>query len=89
MPESLMAVQPPSPLVFTNRYYRSTVITQGILEEEGYRRIAAFNGRQALDVLRILPARPSVIPLDMVTLVMDGWEFRAEQQQEPVLSKSR
>ncbi len=57
------------------------------LEEQGYRAISAANGLEALEVLRILPTPPSVILLDLMMPVMDGWRFCAEQRQDPLLSK--
>ncbi len=57
------------------------------LEDEGYRALSASNGVEALEVLRVLPKPPSVILLDLMMPVMDGWEFRAQQQRDPVLSK--
>jgi len=57
------------------------------LEDEGYRALAASNGAEALQVLRELPKPPSVILLDLMMPVMDGWQFRAQQQRDPLLSK--
>jgi CheY-like chemotaxis protein len=59
----------------------------GALEEQGYRATSVSNGLEALEVLRILPAPPSVILTDLMMPVMNGWEFRAEQQRDPLLSK--
>ena len=47
----------------------------GALEDEGYRAMSAANGLEALEVLRILPTPPSVILLDLMMPVMDGWQF--------------
>jgi CheY-like chemotaxis protein len=57
-----------------------------ILELEGYAVREAANGRQALDISRAEPT-PSLILLDLMMPVMDGWQFRAEQMKDPVLSK--
>ncbi len=57
------------------------------LEDEGYRAVSASNGAEALQVLRELPKPPSVILLDLMMPVMDGWQFRAQQQRDPQLSK--
>jgi len=59
----------------------------GALEEQGYHAISASNGREALTVLRMLHTPPSVILMDLMMPVMNGWEFRAEQQRDPLLSK--
>jgi CheY-like chemotaxis protein len=58
-----------------------------VLEEEGYRARAACNGMEALEVLRTLPVPPTLILLDMMMPVMDGWAFRAEQRRDPQLSE--
>lgn len=44
------------------------------LESEGYRVVAASNGREALDRLHDMP-RPGLILLDLMMPVMNGWEF--------------
>jgi DNA-binding response OmpR family regulator len=44
-----------------------------ILEDEGYDVIPASNGKQARDYLDT--ARPSVIILDLMLPIMNGWEY--------------
>jgi CheY-like chemotaxis protein len=56
------------------------------LEEEGFDVAAAANGLQALERLRSEPL-PSTILLDLMMPVMDGWDFRHAQLQDPVLSQ--
>jgi len=46
------------------------------LSSEGYRVLMAANGKEALDILD--RERPSVILLDLMMPVMDGWQFVAE-----------
>jgi len=46
------------------------------LTTEGYRVLMAANGREALRILE--SERPSVILLDLMMPVMDGWQFVAE-----------
>ena len=53
-----------------------------ILEYEGHRVVSAANGREALDRLKAMPL-PSLILLDLMMPVMNGWQFRAEQQHDP------
>ena len=53
-----------------------------VLELEGYEIAAAGNGREALEHLR-RSKQPDLILLDIMMPVMDGWQFRAEQQQNP------
>lgn len=50
-----------------------------VLMSYGYDVVAAANGREALRCLKDCP--PDVILLDLNMPVMDGWEFRAEQQR--------
>jgi CheY-like chemotaxis protein len=57
-----------------------------VLEERGYRAIAASNGKQALDRLHE-GVRPELILLDMMMPVMDGAQFRARQQEESSLAE--
>src|SRR6185503_17726548 len=54
------------------------------LTGNGYRVASAGNGREALDLLHG-GLRPSVILLDMMMPVMDGWEFRSRQLEDPKL----
>jgi CheY-like chemotaxis protein len=49
------------------------------LTTEGYRVLMAANGKEALDLLQ--RERPSVILLDLMMPVMDGWQFVAELEQ--------
>ncbi len=53
-----------------------------VLQDEGYPVATASHGREALDWLRT-GNRPSVILLDLMMPVMDGWEFRSEQLRDP------
>jgi CheY-like chemotaxis protein len=55
------------------------------LEESGYEVACAGDGREALAQLEASPA-PSVILLDLVMPVMDGWSFRAAQRRDPRLA---
>jgi CheY-like chemotaxis protein len=57
-----------------------------VLELEGFQVHAAANGRQALDALRA-GDHASVILLDLMMPVMDGWQFRAAQVNDPRLSQ--
>jgi CheY-like chemotaxis protein len=50
------------------------------LEDEGHQVLHAANGREALQQLKE-GQRPDLILLDMMMPVMDGWQFRAEQQK--------
>jgi CheY-like chemotaxis protein len=52
---------------------------------EGVTAHTAANGREALEYLHG-SARPALILLDLMMPVMDGWEFRREQQRDPRLA---
>ena len=57
-----------------------------ILQDLGYEVATAANGREALRRLESEPA-PSVILLDLMMPVMDGWTFRNEQARRPGVSE--
>ena len=56
-----------------------------VLEDGNYRLLTAENGKVALDELRAAPRAPCVILLDVMMPVMDGREFRLEQEKDPAL----
>jgi CheY-like chemotaxis protein len=53
---------------------------------EGFQAHTAANGREALEYLHHGHS-PNLILLDLMMPVMDGWEFRREQQRDPELAK--
>jgi CheY-like chemotaxis protein len=53
------------------------------LAGEGYAVAVASNGLEAL--ARARSFHPDLIVLDLMMPVMDGWDFRAQQLQEPAL----
>jgi two-component system response regulator MprA len=57
-----------------------------VLQSEGFGVARARNGLEALGRLRG-GARPSVILLDLMMPIMNGWQFRYEQRQDSDLSK--
>ena len=56
-----------------------------ILTDEGYRVWSAEHGQAALDCLRD-GSKPCLILLDLTMPVMNGWQFRAEQREDPDLA---
>jgi CheY-like chemotaxis protein len=56
-----------------------------ILSAEGFAVLGAANGQEALTLLRG-SSRPDLILLDLMMPIMDGWQFRREQTQDPSLS---
>ena len=57
-----------------------------VLADSGYAPMIAGNGREALDRLHASPSKPCIILLDIMMPVMDGREFRREQQSDPELA---
>ena len=55
-----------------------------ILTDEGYRVWSAEHGQAALDCLSD-GSKPCLILLDLTMPVMNGWQFRAEQREDPDL----
>lgn len=57
-----------------------------ILEIEGYDVISAVNGQDALDQLRSGQIADLIL-LDLMMPIKDGYQFKIEQDSDPVLSK--
>jgi CheY-like chemotaxis protein len=53
-----------------------------ILDLEGYQVALSANGQEALDQLRSEPL-PDLIILDLQMPIMNGWQFRREQNKNP------
>jgi two-component system, NtrC family, sensor kinase len=58
-----------------------------LLVDLGYVVLCAENGQHAMDILTHSQPAPSVILLDLMMPVMDGWEFRIRQRADARLSK--
>jgi CheY-like chemotaxis protein len=56
-----------------------------ILGAQGFGVLRAANGQEALVLMRAGP-QPDLILLDLMMPIMDGWQFRREQTQDPSLS---
>ncbi len=56
-----------------------------ILGAQGYGVLGAANGQEALGLLRSGP-HPNLILLDLMMPVMDGWQFRREQERDAALA---
>lgn len=70
-------------VVEDNADIRGTV--QLVLEAEGFQVLVAANGEEALLQLRAAATLPSVILLDLMMPVMDGYAFREVQRRDPKL----
>ncbi|HYV64617.1 MAG TPA: response regulator [Myxococcales bacterium] len=53
-----------------------------VLSDGNYVAVPASNGVEALERLRAAPVMPCVILLDIMMPMMDGWQFRSEQQRD-------
>jgi CheY-like chemotaxis protein len=60
-----------------------------ILALEGFLVETMSNGREALDHLRTADAPASLVILDLLMPVMDGWQFLAELKADPKLAQLR
>lgn len=60
-------------------------LTETVLAYAGIPTVCAVNGLEALETARSV--RPSVILLDLMMPVMDGYEFRARQLADPALRR--
>jgi CheY-like chemotaxis protein len=60
---------------------------QGVLSLEGYRTVAAENGRDALDLLEHMQTPPFLLLVDLMMPVMNGWDFVAAVRRDPQLSE--
>ncbi len=56
-----------------------------VLEDRGYSTLSTSNGLEALQLLRTMPSPPSVILLDLMMPIMDGYEFLEERAKDPTL----
>lgn len=54
---------------------------------KGYRVECASNGQEALDKLKSSAELPALILLDIGMPVMDGFQFRVEQEKDSVLTE--
>ncbi len=58
-----------------------------ILRAEGYEVATASNGQEALDFLGQHSDQVGLILLDLMMPVMNGWDFRSKQLEEPGLTE--
>jgi CheY-like chemotaxis protein len=80
-----MPVPPPCPVLIVEDDADLREMMAQLLTLEGYHTETVANGREALKYLNEAP-RPDVILLDLMMPIMDGWEFRKRQQNDPNLA---
>ena len=56
-----------------------------VLEIEGFNVFSAVNGQEALDILRS-GEKADLILLDLMMPIKDGFQFKAEQEVDPLIS---
>ena len=62
------------------------VSVRNLLEDEGYRVLTVTDGRAALELLEHTAPSPSLIILDLMLPVMDGWQFAERLRALPRLA---
>jgi CheY-like chemotaxis protein len=75
-------VKPPARILVVEDDHAIRESIAELLADEGYAVACAANGAEALDLL-MADAAPSLILLDLMMPVMDGWAFRSAQRQDP------
>ncbi|HZH04311.1 MAG TPA: response regulator [Myxococcaceae bacterium] len=83
---SASALAPAKTVLIVDDDFDIRNVLSDVLEEAGYKVIAAADGGEALRHLRTRPL-PGLILLDLLMPGMDGATFRAEQCKDPALSK--
>ena len=78
-------MSPPRPVLIVEDDADLREMMAQLLTLEGYKIETVANGREALEYLNEAP-RPDVILLDLMMPIMDGWEFRRRQQDDPALA---
>jgi CheY-like chemotaxis protein len=58
-----------------------------LLEEEGYDVVPAMNGKQALDFIQCAGKRPSLVLLDLLMPIVNGWELLRTIREDPWFSE--
>jgi CheY-like chemotaxis protein len=81
-----MRAQPPShPILVVEDEPGPREKIRRILDDAGYPVVAVGNGEEALAELRH-DHRPCLVVLDLMLPVMDGFEFRVRQMQDPEIA---
>ncbi|MEW6268929.1 MAG: response regulator [Thermodesulfobacteriota bacterium] len=75
----------PGPILLVDDQADVSEVLRTALVLEGYEVVVASNGFEALTMIDDLPT-PSLIVLDLMMPVMNGWEFREAQLRNPRLA---
>jgi CheY-like chemotaxis protein len=81
----LPRVAPKGAILFVDDDPELRMLVQLVLEERGYPVFTAANGRDAIDLLKTIPA-PRLVISDLQMPIMDGWEFVRRIKDGPVLA---
>jgi CheY-like chemotaxis protein len=73
------------PILVVDDEAETRQLISAVLTEEGYSVDQVANGYAALVYLRVAPALPCVILLDLMMPLMNGWDFLRSIQDHPVL----
>ncbi len=68
-------------IVEDDQFIRNSMLE--LVESVGCSAAAVGNGREAINYLNECSVLPNLILLDLMMPVMDGFEFRVEQQKDP------
>ncbi|MGE0327092.1 MAG: diguanylate cyclase [Polyangiaceae bacterium] len=85
-PSSLSLPPPPDTVLVVDDDAATRLLTSRWLSRAGMRIVEAEDGQQALDAVRGSPASISVIVLDVMMPVMDGYEVLARLSSDPETS---
>jgi CheY-like chemotaxis protein len=75
------------PILIVDDDFDIREILSETLEERGFEVVTAANGLDALKLVRSMAAPPSVILLDLMMPVMDGYGFVEERRKDAALSE--
>jgi CheY-like chemotaxis protein len=85
----MASTRPSAPVLIVDDSAEARDDFGALLESDGYRVVAASDGREALGLLRRLRSdgiMPCLILLDLTMPRMSGWDFRAEQTRDETLA---
>jgi CheY-like chemotaxis protein len=76
----------PGPVLIVDDDFDVREALADLLVDEGLSVVTAADGAEAIKLLRTLHVPPSIILLDLMMPVMNGYAFLEEQRRDPALS---